>query len=115
MSRVVQYDSDGNEYYPFQDWDKEPVECRECEYNHDFYKCSKCDCFIPKIGCVDGKKKQSKTNADRIRAMTDEELARFIWQPDALMIYVRKKLNTPPHIRYSEEQVLDWLKQEATE
>ena len=55
------------------------------------------------------------TNADRIRAMTDEELARFIWQPDALMIYMRKKLKTPPYIRYNEEQVLDWLKQEAAD
>ena len=58
-------------------------------------------------------KKKPMTNADRIRSMTDEELARFIWQPDALMIYVRRELNTPPYIRYSEKQVLDWLRQEA--
>ena len=39
------------------------------------------------------------TNADKIRAMTDEELARFLYR-DALMMLSR-------------EQWLDWLKGEA--
>lgn len=50
-----------------------------------------------------------KTNADRIRAMTDEELARFLDNTDG---------DSPPNverctIEESEEYWLDWLRQEC--
>lgn len=55
------------------------------------------------------KPRKTITNADRIRSMTDEELARFLDNTDG---------DFPPNvercsIEESEEYWLDWLKQEA--
>lgn len=43
------------------------------------------------------------TNADRIRSMTDEELAEWLSRPPVTWVYKSKT------------EWLDWLKQEATE
>lgn len=51
-------------------------------------------------------KRKPKTNADKIRAMTDEELAKFIEQME-VQGYVL-------HGTFGADYWLDWLKQEAT-
>lgn len=47
-----------------------------------------------------------RTNADRIRAMTDEELAEWIMKRDC---------HTDLYGYYPKDAVLDWLKQEVTD
>ena len=49
-------------------------------------------------------KVNSTTNADRIRSMSDEELARFLWEQNGGNRYWK-----------SVEKYLDWLKQPAKE
>ena len=54
-----------------------------------------------------------KTNADRIRAMSDEELAKFIQEP-----FCDKRTHDECTISYCgvcDQCVLDWLKQSAEE
>lgn len=51
------------------------------------------------------------TNADRIRSMTDEELAQFIW--DAMDMICPNNCYEYPE-RLCAVCILDWLKQEAT-
>ena len=66
--------------------------------------CEKCaDKACPDYyhGIVECQDFQPMTNADHIRAMTDEELANYIWQLQ----------NTKE--RRSTNDWLDWLKQEA--
>ena len=58
------------------------------------------------------------TNADRIRAMSDEELAQFIWNRD---IDIVEKSAVAGHFTFTVDReecfknVLDWLKKEAEE
>ena len=58
----------------------------------------------------------TKTNADKIRAMSDEELADFLWSigsnPLNGWIYIRGK---PIFHAGDGNRWLDWLKQEAGE
>lgn len=61
------------------------------------------NCAVTGCSCFEQKAKQ--TNADRIRAMTDEELA------DELLTAFAAFYD----VEWSKEAVLDWLKQEATE
>lgn len=49
-------------------------------------------------------------NADRIRAMTDEELARFVTREDLCELTCRSSI---PCDGRCERKMLDWLKQEA--
>ena len=53
----------------------ECYEFEECEYNAQ----PKC-CLPDGMECPHGVKAHKPTNADRIRAMSDEELARFIFE-----------------------------------
>lgn len=90
--------------------------CKECTYNDEP------SCFSPRLadelianGVTIGKDNNVITNADRIRAMSDEELAEFIsckmvesrldLHPELLMAIRRKKLY----------YTLYWLKQPAEE
>lgn len=57
------------------------------------------------------RKIQKQTNADRIRAMTNEELAEWIYQVQDGDAY-QKENYLPP---LSKSWWLDWLKQEAKE
>lgn len=58
------------------------------------------------------------TNADRIRAMTDEELAWFFYTKTGCdhkcMHWKSKSCSSPDFIKVCGEVWLDWLKQEAT-
>ena len=52
-----------------------------------------------------------KTNADRIRNMTDEELADFICKTQ--FAFIPRSLGNIPISVYDGMSVLEWLKQEA--
>lgn len=80
MSRMVYYDSSGNEFYP-----------------EEFAK----DIYVPR-----------KTNADCVRAMSDEELARFI----GTSCFCKLCSDYEPGGYCDgrcEEHMLSWLKEEA--
>ena len=59
------------------------VYCKDCEYRketnlpNDSCYCERLNMYAGLLGCENGIAK-TKTNADRIRAMTDEELAQFL-------------------------------------
>jgi hypothetical protein len=56
------------------------------------------------------RKMQRQTNADRIRAMTDEELAKYLaWLEDPQACYVWELYGDTDRIT----EWLDWLKEEA--
>lgn len=75
------------------------IECCICDFNINGV-CKLDGQHIPKIGCTGGKAK-TMTNADRIRSMTDEELAEVLHNAGGNW--------------YSEEYWLDWLKREYKE
>jgi hypothetical protein len=52
------------------------------------------------------------SHADRIRAMTDEELARFVTREDLCELTCNSSI---PCDGRCEAKMLDWLKQEASE
>ncbi|MBO5967316.1 MAG: hypothetical protein J6S14_02325 [Clostridia bacterium] len=91
MSRLVFFDSDGNEV--FDDGDTRVT-----------------------IPLVMAKPKKPTTNADRIRAMNDEELAEFLWSignnPGTGNVYLNGKL-----IFFCGDGNgwLDWLREERKE
>ena len=64
-------------------------------------KCPNCDCVIH----VDETPKP-QTHADRIRSMTDEELAEFVWNVESSGKFYGPR---------GRKLWLDWLKQEASE
>lgn len=77
--------------------------CRGCAYlNPKMHHCGK---YLRGIETAIYlcQKEYKQTNADRIRSMTDEELADFFFK-DPFRAYMK----TP-------KENLDWLKQEATE
>jgi len=82
--------------------EEHPIECKcdicsfqRCGYYE--YPCDQCD---------DYSEYKPRSNADRIRAMTDEELAD--------MLYMRQ-FPDPKFIPDTEGEILDWLKQEAAD
>lgn len=68
--------------------------------------------YVPVV--VDGKP-HKQTNADRIRAMTDEELAEFVSGVEAEAIRRAGLFITTGDIKRGKDGWLDWLKQEAGE
>ena len=64
--------------------------------------------------CVQSPCKDEKpSNADRIRGMTDEELAKFLTTEDMCELICSP---APPHCDgQCKQKMLDWLKQEASE
>ena len=73
------------------------LKCGNCKYNDD---CTK----VIRIEMENCTEYRPVTNADRIRVMTDEELAEWIHKHDC---------HTNLYGDVSKEAVLDWLKQEA--
>lgn len=79
--------------------------CKECAYcsptpGGSLY-CALTDHFVPNLGCKHGEPiNKPKTNADRIRAMSDEDLALFLE-------------TTTEHGRVSETEWMTWLKGKA--
>lgn len=58
--------------------------CSNCDYvgrpTYD-YPCSRCDMTLGSPFCM-YEHEEKPTNADKIRAMSDEELSEFLWQFD---------------------------------
>lgn len=67
--------------------------------------CAWSDHFVPNIGCEDGKPFKTQTNADRIRSMSDEELAQAVH--DMCIMTTQMSRTT--------DWWLDWLKTEVTD
>ena len=105
----------------------EIVYCKDCAYaepnNLDAYHAAKIGVFCTRYkqntagihGCDNGKPK-AKTNADRIRAMTDEELAEWINRLEPFKCHKGYKFANGC---WEDETdciacILEWLKQEAT-
>ena len=65
---------------------------------------------ITYVPVVANAKPQKPTNGDRIRAMTDEELARFVTKEDLCELTCGSSI---PCDGRCEAKMLDWLKQEA--
>lgn len=80
-------------YYPPSSCDGKP--CTQCDITNPFLTCYREKEFI-----VDFFQQEHKpTNADRIRSMTDEELAEVLYNAGGNW--------------YSEEYWLEWLKEES--
>ena len=60
--------------------------CASCKYN-DGQKCTMFGRVIGMHGCSNGEPKKPKTYADKIRTMTDEELAYFLTKTMPLFFY----------------------------
>lgn len=75
--------------------------CQKCK-NNGTAICNRCDMFYDEFDPID---KPPKTNADRIRAMTDEELANKMSGLESFALTCGG--GWPP------EKWLDWLRQEA--
>ena len=56
-------------------------------------------------------KPKQMTNADRIRAMSDEELAEFIYKTQ--FAFIPRSLGDIPVIVYDVMSMLEWLKKEV--
>ena len=86
------------------------MNCRHCGKQlgymmirgREFYYCDDCGTEYP----IKDMSKKKQTNADRIRAMSDEELADFLYETETQYI---------PIDLLVENNWLEWLKQEATE
>lgn len=94
------------------------IECTKCIYNINS-ECKIGGWTIPKVGCPDGKTKPM-TNADRIRSMTDEELANKMYDwfsDDCLSCPVLKDDCSAWNIGNIRcyDALLEWLKQEAAD
>lgn len=87
------------------------------------WKCEQCRGFIDMRGTFHPKKDNPfmppQTNADRIRSMTDEELAEWIWQAQKEAVqYVVTQLGYPDKLDFPLDCVqylIDWLKQPVEE
>lgn len=73
------------------------------EIGLDIHPCRGCEDYEAEDGCKSNGVCGRKTNADRIRAMTDEELA------DELLTAFAAFYD----VEWSKEAVLDWLRQEV--
>ena len=79
------------------------------------YPCSpSCALFGDCVTAFESQKKVNvRTNADRIRAMTDEELAEFLWDFNLADVSTVKMGEFGPHMfRY---RLKEWLQQPAEE
>jgi hypothetical protein len=79
------------------------MKCRECP---DYAKCAKeSNLTIKRKNCPKAKTEKVKTNADRIRAMSDEELREFMCSITNCRVC--------PYEKWAGCGLLEWLKQPA--
>ena len=88
----------------------ETIYCKDCKFRTEsnlpypsFY-CTHFNCHCELLGCDEGERK-TKTNADRIRNMTDEELA------DEILGW----FNWLNAVEWDDKRIIEWLKQEVKE
>ena len=87
------------------------IECTKCIYNIN-NECEIGGWTIPKVGCPDGKEKP-KTNADRIRSMTDLELANWLIMTHVCTAHFKDEWCK--RMRNCQACWLEWLKQPAVD
>ena len=80
-------------------------------------KCDRCKKYSEKYDCTECKPDYKITNADRIRAMTDEELAEFLTGLNAHCLAGIGKIDCSSCIGYCEDNcrrmTRKWLQSEA--
>ena len=87
--------------------------CKKCA--HESY----CDMaafggHVPPITACSKFKKRTKTNADKIRSMTDEEMAEFLTPVKCVDCHLLDcGVGEIGNNKTCEERVLEWLKQDA--
>lgn len=85
--------------------------CKNCDYvgrpTYD-YPCSRCDMTVGSQFCM-YEHKEAPTNADKIRAMNDEELSEFLWQFDI------EEVAREDEYWLTRRKLIEWLKQPAEE
>lgn len=84
----------------------------ECEYN------GQPECHLPDgMKCPHGVKADKPTNADRIRAMSDEELAKFLcnFRSCDSSEHPCNGCKAEPHCHTGHNGMIDWLQQPAEE
>lgn len=83
--------------------------CRNCDYagrpTYDF-PCSRCDMTLGSPFCM-YEHEEVPTNADKIRAMNDEELSEFLWQFDI------EEVAREDNYWLTRRKLCEWLKQPA--
>lgn len=84
--------------------------CTECGYYDQNDRLCKLFDRTMVAGCHYGEERKPRTNADRIRAMNDDELAAWIW--GVVTWVAAKMLGEHPDIGVQEKWV-DWLKEEV--
>ena len=94
------------------------VYCDSCKHKELEHKFDKWPC----MDCCDGDRRDPVRNADRIRAMTDEELAEYLAPCACPPIRFNKNtgdivcpVNKEPCESDCKSCWLDWLKEEATQ
>lgn len=89
------------------------IECHICDFNIDGV-CKLDGQHIPKIGCAGGKAK-TMTNADRIRSMSDEELAVWIAETSNCSDWciLNGQCKTKQEYECCENIWLNWLQKEV--
>ena len=94
------------------------VFCNDCMYCHELrtaheYFCSNFCCYFGALGCDEGKQKP-QTNADRIRGMSDEELADWYFDKFFPCVpYCSMLQDGCPEHDDCKICLLDWLRKEA--
>ena len=87
------------------------MKCVECV---DYAECSKKhNLTIKRKHCPMAKVEYVQTNADRIRAMSDEELAEILYEHQVCYIRAKRKESCSEY--GCKDCILDWLKQPAEE
>lgn len=93
-------------------------DCSVCKHLKDRGYCEFTACIIPCTVRATIPEAKPQTNADRIRSMTDEELAEFLLNRD---LDVVEKASKAAGFTYKVDRerclanVIDWLKEEAKE
>lgn len=85
--------------------------CSDCDYvgrpTYD-YPCSWCDMTAGSQFCM-YEHKEKPTNADKIRAMNDDELSEFLWQFDI------EEVAREDNYWLTRRKLIKWLKQHVEE
>lgn len=81
--------------------------CKDCDYvgrpTYD-YPCSRCDMTAGSQFCM-YEHKEKPTNADKIRAMNDDELSEFLWQFDI------EEVAREDNYWLTRRKLIEWLQQ----
>lgn len=85
--------------------------CKDCDYvgrpTYD-YPCSRCDMTVGSQFCM-YEHEEKPTNADKIRAMNDDELSEFLWQFDI------EEVAREDNYWLTRRKLIKWLKQHVEE